>query len=267
MVRAYHSAMFGLSSLSRSVAGRVVLITGAASGMGRATARLFAAEGAHVAVTDLRAADVDREVADIVAEGGVAAGWELDVTDRTAIDRVVGEVAERWGRLDVLVNNAGIGVGADIASPDFLDAWQLALDVMLTAHVHTVQACLPHLRVSDAGRVINISSTEGLSASRNMAPYTTAKHGVIGLTRSLAVQLGRDGITVNAICPGPIHTGLTAAIPDEHKQRYARRKLAIPRYGEPEEIAHMVLSLALPAASYVTGVALPVDGGLTVRGD
>ena len=96
-------------------------------------------------------------------------------------------------------------------------------------------------------------------------PYTAAKHGIIGLTKGLAIELGKQGITVNAVCPGPIHTGITAAIPDEHKATFAHRRTALRRYGEPEEVAHVTLSLCLPAASYVTGVAIPVDGGMRAR--
>ena len=115
--------------------------------------------------------------------------------------------------------------------------------------------------------MINIASTEGLGASRGTVPYTAAKHGVIGLTRALAVALAPDGITVNAVCPGPILTGMTDAIPAEHRERFARRRTALGRYGEPEEVAHMVLNLALPASSYVTGAVIPVDGGLTAKND
>jgi len=112
---------------------------------------------------------------------------------------------------------------------------------------------------------VNIASTEGLGATPGNSAYAAAKTGVIGLTRGLAVELGKEGITVNAICPGPINTGMTAGIADEDKQIYARRRTALRRYGEPEEVAHATLSLCLPAASFITGVALPVDGGLTIR--
>ena len=128
-----------------------------------------------------------------------------------------------------------------------------------------IRAALPHLRASESPRIVNIASTEGKGATPGNSPYSAAKHGVIGLTRSLACELGKEGITVNAICPGPINTAMTERIPLEHKQIYARRRTALRRYGEPEEVAHGTLSLVLPAASFITGVALEVDGGLTIR--
>src|SRR5690606_29513434 len=169
------------------------------------------------------------------------------------------------GGLDILVNNAGISRRAPIDDENFEALWAETLQVDLTALTYTVRAALPHLRKSESPRIINIASTEGLGATAGISPYTAAKHGVIGLTRSLAVELGREGITVNCICPGPIRTGMTAAIPEEEKEIYAKRRTALRRYADPEEVAHMTLSLALPAASFVTGVALPVDGGLTIR--
>src|SRR5690606_7997582 len=135
----------------------------------------------------------------------------------------------------------------------------------LTAYTTFVRACLPHLRREGAGRIVNVASTEGLGATAYISPYTASKHGVIGLTRALAVELGRTGVTVNCICPGPIRTGMTAGIPDDAKEKFARRRVPMRRYGDPEEVAHMTLSLVLPAASYVTGAVLAVDGGLTVQ--
>lgn len=257
--------MVRLTSLSRSVAGQVVLITGAGSGIGRATAHLFADEGARVAVTDLDADRVGTVVDEITAAGLEAKGWKLDVTDPVAIDAVVGQVADWGGRLDILVNNAGVSFGRPIDDPDFEDAWHLSIDVMLTAQMRLIRVALPRLREAEAGRIVNVSSTEGVGGSAHTAGYTAAKHGVIGLTRSLAVELGETCITVNAVCPGPIHTGMTSAIPDEAKVKFARRRVPVRRYGEPEEIAHGILHLALPASGYITGHALLVDGGMTIK--
>jgi 3-oxoacyl-[acyl-carrier protein] reductase len=256
-----------ITTRSRSVAGKVVLITGAASGMGRATAFLFADEGAHVAVTDLDADAVSAVVDRIREAGGSAHGAVLDVADPDAIERVVDQVRAQLGPIDIVVNNAGVGAGSPIDGPGFEDAWMKAFDVMVTPHQRLIRACLDDLKASGEGRIINIASTEGIGAQRNMAPYTSAKHAVVGLTRALAVDLGIHGITVNAICPGPIVTGMTEFLTEDMRNTFAKRRTAVRRYGDPEEVAHMILSLALPAASFITGAIIPVDGGLTVKND
>jgi 3-oxoacyl-[acyl-carrier protein] reductase len=257
--------MSDFKQLSRSVSGLTVLVTGAASGMGRATARVFAAEGANVAVTDRAAEGAQAVAAEIAARGEIAKAWTLDIASRADIDRVVNDVASHFGGLDIVVNNAGISVRTAIDDEDYDDAWTKAMAVMLTAQPRVIRAALPFLRRSKSPRIVNIASTEALGATALHSPYSAAKAGVVGLTRSLAVELGRDGITVNCICPGPITTGMTARISDEHKAIYARRRTALGRYGDPEEVAHMTLSLCLPAASFLTGAIIPVDGGLMAR--
>jgi 3-oxoacyl-[acyl-carrier protein] reductase len=254
-----------LSTLDRSVAGRVAVVTGAASGMGRATAHLLADEGASVAVIDRAADGAETVAAEITDAGGTAAAWSLDVTDADAVRGVVDEVAERLGPPDILVNNAGISLPAPLDADGYERAWELTLAVNLTAHTTLVRACLPHLRRHGEGRVVNVASTEAFGATAYLSPYTASKHGVVGLTRALAMELGPAGVTVNCICPGPIHTGMTAPIPDEAKDKFARRRVPLRRYGDPEEVAQMTLSLVLPAASYVTGAVLAVDGGLTIQ--
>jgi len=257
--------MSDFKRLSRSVKGLTVLVTGAASGMGRATARVFAADGANVAVTDI-SAEATQPVADeITASGGAARAWTLDVSDRYNITAVVNDVAAHFGGLDIVVNNAGISVRVAIDDDNYDEAWAKGLAVMLTAHQRIIRAALPYLRKSKSPRIVNIASTEALGATALHSPYSAAKAGVVGLTRSLAVELGRDGITVNCICPGPILTGMTSRIAAEHKAIYAKRRTALGRYGDPEEVAHMTLSLCLPAASFLTGAVIPVDGGLMAR--
>jgi 3-oxoacyl-[acyl-carrier protein] reductase len=257
--------MSDFKQLSRSVKGLTVLVTGAASGMGRATARVFAAEGANVAVTDHDAVGARKVADEIVANAGSAKAWPLDVAHPDLIKMVVDDVAEHFGGLDIIVNNAGISVRVGIDDDGYEEAWAKALAVMLTAHPRIIRAALPYLRQSKCPRIVNIASTEALGATALHSPYSAAKAGVVGLTRSLAVELGRDGITVNCICPGPITTGMTSRISEDHKAIYARRRTALNRYGDPEEVAHMTLSLCLPAASFLTGAIIPVDGGLMAR--
>jgi 3-oxoacyl-[acyl-carrier protein] reductase len=232
----------------RSVKDVVVLVTGAASGMGRATAEVFAAEGAVVAATDLRGTE-----------------WIMDVTDAAQIRETVDAIATRYGRLDIVVNNAGISAFTPIDSETYEEVWTRALAVLLTAQQRVIRAALPYLRRAPHPRIVNIASTEALGATSRDSPYAAAKAGVTGLTRALAVELGREGITVNCICPGPIATAMTASISDEHKETFAKRRTALGRYGRAEEVAHMTLSLCLPAASYITGTTIPVDGGLMAR--
>jgi 3-oxoacyl-[acyl-carrier protein] reductase len=258
-----------LTSLSRSIAGHAALVTGAASGIGRATAHLFADEGARVAVVDLDPERVQAVVTEISGVHGpdAARGWAVDVGDAVAVRHAVDDVAAWAGRLDILVNNAGVALAGGATTPDaeFETGWQRTLDVNLTAHARLVRAALPHLHTGGAGRIVNVASTEGLIATGGLAAYTTTKHGVIGLTKSFAVELGRTGVTVNCVCPGPIDTAMTAWIPPEAKETYARRRVPLRRYGDPEEVAHMILALVLPAASFVNGATVVVDGGMTVR--
>ncbi len=258
-----------LSSLSRSIAGQVAIVTGAASGMGRATARLFADEGAHVAVADLGAERVLAVVDEIRAVHGADSceGWVVDVGDPMAIKRLVADTVERFGGLDVVVNNAGVSLvnSAFQDEESYEENWATTVAVNLAAHARLIRAALPHLQASGAGRIVNIASTEAIIATAGISAYSATKAGVTGLTRSFAVELGRHGITVNCICPGPINTGMTAGIPDDAKETYAKRRVPLRRYGDPEEVAHMTLNLCLPASSFVNGAVIPVDGGMTIR--
>lgn len=265
-----HSPDDALPSLSRSVAGRVAIITGAASGMGRATALLLAAEGARVVVADRNTEGVQRVVAEIAEHYGpdLALGVPCDVAERADLQRVVNETVAWAGRLDIVVNNAGTSRrNSTVQDEDeFEAAWQHVLDVNLTAQIRLVRFALPHLLESDAGRVVNISSTEAMITQRGVLSYSASKAGIVGLTKALAVDLGYHGITVNCICPGPVDTPMTRVAYDPQVQAaYAKARTAVRRYGLPEEVAQMTLNLCLPASSFTTGAIIPVDGGLTAR--
>ena len=257
--------MTKLTKLSRSVEGKVALITGSGSGMGRATSYVFAEAGAKVVVSDINEKQIDEVSSEINSSNATCFKQILDVTNQKNIDGVVANIIKEFGQLDILINNAGISIPTTIDDENYEASWDRTFDVLLKGQVNLIRAALPYIRKSDCGRIVNISSTEGLGATPRISPYTSAKHGVIGLTRSLAAELGSQGITVNCICPGPINTAMTAAIPSEDKEIYARRRVPLKRYGEPEEVAHMTLSLCLPAASFVNGAVLPVDGGLSIK--
>lgn len=254
-----------LSKLSRSVKGSVVVITGAASGMGRATAHLFADEGARVALIDINEealAGVAQEVSSVGAE---VLPLTVDLSDRDAVETAIRAIGEHFGALDILVNNAGLVIPAEIDSEFYANSWDTSLAVMTTAQAWAIRAALPWLREAAHPRIINVASTEAHGATRFNSAYVVAKHASMGLTRAMAIDLGKEGITVNCVCPGPVHTGITGAIPDQDKQTFANRRTALRRYAEPEEVAHATLSLALPASSFITGATLLVDGGVTIR--
>ncbi len=233
--------------------------------MGRATARVFADKSVRLALFDINQASLDSLLQELDQANVDARGWVLDVSDAQAIKDAVASVHAHFGGIDILVNNAGISLPVQIDDEDYEVKWERSISVLLSAQHRLIRAALPALRESNCPRIVNIASTEGLGATRFSSPYTAAKHGVIGLTRSLAVELGAEGITVNCICPGPINTAMTEQIPDDQKDVFARRRVALRRYGDPEEVAHATLGFVLPAASFMTGVALPVDGGLTIR--
>ena len=257
--------MTKLTNLSRSIEGKVALITGSGSGMGRATAFVFAEAGAKVVVSDVNEKQIDEVANEIISSESTCLKQVLDVTNQENINEAVSNTIKEFGQLDILVNNAGISIPTTIDDENYEESWDKTFDVLLKGQVNLIRVALPFIRKSTCGRIVNISSTEGMGATPRISPYTSAKHGVIGLTRSLAAELGAEGITVNCICPGPINTAMTAAIPEEDKQIYARRRVPLKRYGEPEEVAHMTLSLCLPAASFVNGAVLPVDGGLSIK--
>lgn len=254
-----------LTTLSRSIAGSVAMITGAASGMGRATAQLFADEGAKLILLDINKAGLADVVAELEQVGAEVVAFVVDLSVREDVERTVKAGVEHFSALDILINNAGLVVPTTVDGDNFGEAWKASLAVMTSAQAWAIRAALPALRASPHPRIINVASTEAHGATRYGSAYVVAKHASLGLTRAMAVDLGKEGITVNCICPGPIRTQITAAISEQDKQTFANRRTALRRYAEPEEVAHATLSLVLPAASYITGATLLVDGGLSIR--
>jgi NAD(P)-dependent dehydrogenase (short-subunit alcohol dehydrogenase family) len=242
--------------------GRVVVLTGAAKGIGAVTTEAFANERARVAALDIDGAGVDHVVAAASTRGGEVLGLKTDVTSSSAIQRALDAVLARWGRIDVLVNNAG-GFAAMRALEDTPESeWDAILRSNLTSAFLVSKAVLPVMKRQRAGRIVNLASVVARGgAVRVPAHYAAAKAGVVALTRMLALEVAEHGITVNAVAPGTTATDrvLAARSPEET----ARVAAAIPlrRLGQPDEIAQAILFLASDAAAFITGAVLDVNGG------
>lgn len=252
--------------------GRVAIVTGAASGIGKAIADRFAREGAVVIIADKNEPAIRLAVAEIEAAGGQVAGFTVDVTDRERIREFIGQVVEAHGRIDILVNNAGITRYRPFLTAAEED-WDLVLDVDLKGVFFCVQAAAPQMIRQRYGKIVSISSALGTGTTPHntagspagSSAYAAAKAGVIQLTKTLARELGPHGINVNCVAPGTFLTPLTAATrtPQEVAEHIAFRTktVVLNRLGELEELARAVLFLASDEASYITGHTLPVDGG------
>jgi 3alpha(or 20beta)-hydroxysteroid dehydrogenase len=240
--------------------GKVALVTGAAGGQGAAEARLFAAEGARVAVTDLDT-DGARAVAAEIGPAGVAIG--LDVTEASSWSRALDVVLAAFGRIDVLVNNAGVGFPPRRIGDEDLDQHRRVLDVNLEGVYLGMRAVAPVMAGSGGGSIVNISSIDGLVGVAGMTTYAASKFAVTGMTRTAALELGRDGIRVNSVHPGVIRTPMVDAAPPETLAalQVVLDRQPIPRMGEPEEVASLVLYLASDESSYCTGAQFVIDGG------
>jgi len=246
--------------------GRVALVTGAASGIGRASAKLFASEGARVVAVD-RTGDVEATVKSIVEQGGEAHAVKCDVSVEAEIAKAVDTAVKEYGSLDVAFANAGVGGGL---KPFFeLEAsdWLGVLQVNLVGAYLTVKQAARIMMPKNKGSIICTASVAGLRSGAGGAPYSASKAGVISLVQTGANYLAGTGVRLNAICPGLIETGMTKPIFDYARAKGSADKIGqlnpLKRYGEPEEIAHMALFLASDEASYVNGQAIAVDGGLS----
>ncbi|MHA5053630.1 SDR family NAD(P)-dependent oxidoreductase [Streptomyces sp. SD15] len=245
------------------LAGRSVIVTGASSGIGRATALAFAAEGARVVVADLNAEGARAVVKEIEADGGTAVAVTGDLSEQAVVDRVAATAVERFGGVDVLVNNAGI-MDRMSAVAEVDDAeWERVIRVNLTAPFLLTRAVLPHMLEAGKGAIVNTASEASLRGSAAGAAYTASKHGIAGLTKSLAVTYRHQGIRANAIAPGGTKTGITVDVKDgAHGPAVLASYMGnVGHPAEAEEQAAAIVFLASDAASNINGVILPVDNG------
>jgi 3-hydroxybutyrate dehydrogenase len=259
------------------ITGKSVVITGSTSGIGLAVARAFAAEGANVTLNgfgDPKA--IEQERAGLEEEFGVKAAYSnADVTKPVEIAAMITDAEQTFGAVDVLINNAGIQYVAKVE--DFpAEKWDAVIATNLSAVFHTCRCALPGMKRRGWGRIINIASAHGLVASAQKAAYVAAKHGVVGLTKVVAIETADDGITCNAICPGWVMTPLVAEQVeararaagksfDDAKQEFVAEKQPMPRYTRPEDIGALAVFLAGDAAATITGASYSIDGGWTAQ--
>ena len=253
--------------------GRVAIITGANSGIGRATARVFAREGAKVVCCDIQETIAPRIDELIKGEGGEAVFANIDVTKQADCDRMVTTALDKFGDLDILYNNAGAGIRKKLHEHSD-DEWNFVVNVNLNAMFRGARATIPHFIKKKSGNIVTTASTFGLLASADYPGYCATKAAIINLTREMALDYGSYGIRVNCVCPGAIETPRFRGFPpratlgegmtDEQREKMASSNKALLRVGQPEEIAYGVLFLVSDEASFVTGHALVVDGGQVI---
>jgi NAD(P)-dependent dehydrogenase (short-subunit alcohol dehydrogenase family) len=245
--------------------GRVALVTGGASGIGFAVAKQLADLGAQIAIADINIEGAETAAAKLAASGAEVMTAQVDVRERDAVERMVDAIVKRFGKIDILVHSAGVGI-----ERAFLDTsaeeWRRVIDIDLSGTFYCAQAVARRMADNGYGRIITLSSTAGLRGGTGRAAYGAAKGGVLALTKVMAVELAEYGITANALAPGAIETELVARMHSAETRRAYRAGIPMDRYGSPDEVAFTAVFLASEQAGYVTGHILGVDGGFLAAG-
>ncbi|MCC5945489.1 MAG: beta-ketoacyl-ACP reductase [Bernardetiaceae bacterium] len=245
-----------------TLTNQVAIITGAAQGIGKATALLFLEAGAKVTVWDKKE-NLAEALFDLQEKYGDQLSWQnIDTTEVEKVQAATAEVVRKHGHIDILVNNAGILRDASFLKMEDAD-WHAVMNVNLNGVYNCIKAVLPYMKAQNYGRVLNASSIVGIYGNFGQSNYAAAKAAVIGMTKSISREVGKYGITVNAIAPGFIRTDMTDSIPENYRQQMIQ-SISVRREGKPEDIAQAYLFLASEAASFITGTVLCVDGGMTM---
>ncbi len=261
MIRVSTNELIGIIMTAR-LTNKVSIITGAAQGIGLATALKFAQEGATVIVCDVKQAGVDEAVAQCRAAGATAEGFVMDVTNRAVVDDVVAQVKAKFGRIDVLVNNAGITMDSSLKKMT-IEQFDKVIDVNLRGVFHCTQAVADGMVAQGSGVILNASSIVGLYGNFGQTNYAATKFGVIGFTKTWAREMGGKGVRINAVAPGFIATPMVAAMPEKVLADLSA-KVHMRRIGKPEEIANVYAFLASDEASYINGECIEVSGGISL---
>ena len=244
---------------NKPLAGKVAIVTGGSRGIGAEIAKELARNGAQVAINyQSRADSANSVVEEIEKAGGISSAFQSDVSNQNDVQKFIEEVKEQYGKIDILVNNAGVTRDRTFRRMSS-EEWKDVIDINLNSVFHTTSAVINHMLEQKSGRIINISSIIGQAGGFGQTNYSASKAGMIGFTKSLALETARNGITVNAVCPGFIETEMVAAMPDNVKQNIIS-KIPMDRLGQSKEIAEAVLFLA--QAEYITGQSINVNGGL-----